>query len=80
MKDDGGAAFPSGGTELDHVEVNHDGSPKPIFKAIQGMSLRDYFAGQAIQNAPNNAFEFGPNAAWAYNVADAMLAERAKGE
>ena len=53
MKDDGGAAFPYGGTELDHVEVNPDGSPRPIFRAVSGMSLRDWFAGQALSGFAN---------------------------
>ena len=96
MKDDGGAAFPSGGTELDHVEVNPDGSPRPIFKAIPGMSLRDYFAGQALMGILSNS-EFEKDRkrmdkkfdddkqtkavmSVVYAFADAMLAERAKGD
>lgn len=45
-----------------------------------GMSLRDWFAGQALMviaihfNPPDNA----TTAKWAYTMADAMLAERAK--
>ena len=49
-----------------------------------GMSLRDYFAGQALigfitVNAPSKLDDPAPAFAWAaYHVADAMLAERAK--
>ncbi len=55
-------AFPQGGSTL------ADGR--------EGMSLRDWFAGQALvrmQGTPAKTAE------WAYKVADAMLAERAKG-
>ena len=72
--EDGGPAFPRAG---------YDG-PDNHQDFVEGMSLRDYFAGQALtgilgsrtgflidvgtQNAPG----------WAYQVADAMLAERTK--
>jgi hypothetical protein len=64
------AAFPLAWTEH-HVSVEN------------GMWLRDWFAGQAL------AMRFGPRgstasladmAAYAYQMADAMLAERAKQE
>ena len=46
-----------------------------------GMSLRDHFAAQALtgvlMTAPKNAPPVAC-AMWAYSVADAMLAERAK--
>lgn len=60
---DGGPAFPS---------LAHMSCP-------QGMSLRDWFAGQAaaglasIEDASNLKV-----AEWAYEVADAMLAARSK--
>lgn len=48
-----------------------------------GMSLRDYFAGQALIGlyADNDcdASSYDVNAASAYEQADAMLSERAKG-
>lgn len=80
-KPDGGAAFPcdieepyggaSGATRL----VRHD-----------GMSLRDYFAGQALQGIVTGfyhpRYHDGENGAktarHAYELADAMLAEREK--
>lgn len=41
-----------------------------------GMTLRDYFAGQALaMSQPDGPASL---ADWAYRVADAMLAERAK--
>ena len=52
----------------------------------RGMSLRDYFAGQALVAmgtwTPNHNSDFTPEQAKAircYQMADAMLAERAKG-
>lgn len=65
-KDDGGAAFPCG---------------VPGFEGSPGMSLRDWFAGQAVvgllqSRAVPNATMYAKDA---YRVADAMLAEREKG-
>lgn len=59
---DGGPAFP---VCTDFSRVN------------EGMSLRDWFAGQALSRL---AYEMGADAAAvdAYEYADAMLAERAK--
>lgn len=74
-KDDGGLAFPF----FDEKVMN---SPE------WGMSLRDYFAAKAMQiawkAAEDGYFESGEDsinadvAACAYQMADAMLAERAK--
>ncbi len=77
-KNDGGPAFPSQANNTDKFE---------------GMSLRDWFAGQAIigvlgayadPNARSRAKANGEGATHmaeaAYVIADAMLAERAKGE
>jgi hypothetical protein len=66
-KNDGGAAFP-----LPHTSntLRHD-----------GMSLRDYFAGQALTGmlTLTSAVQHPDMAAvWAYEQADAMLAERDK--
>ena len=81
-RDDGGPAFP-------HAWENSIQSG-----SFAGMSQRDYFAGQALSALsgwvpPIDAAEereYGAFAAmsmararWAYAVADAMLAERAKG-
>ena len=62
----GGAAFPHVSTHMDRT----------------GMTLRDYFAGQAITRFDLEEFaEYNPDeaAALAYRVADAMIAEREKG-
>lgn len=60
-QDDGGAAFPCA----------HD-------KWIQhGMTLRDYFAGQALTGLKYMVYD-EHTAAKAYALADAMLEERAK--
>jgi hypothetical protein len=67
MKDTGGWAFPA--QHFDLAEHEH------------GMTLRDYFAGQAMQGmlagreAPLTPHEW---ATCAYALADAMLAERSK--
>lgn len=44
------------------------------------MTLRDYFAGQALAGSLANTDAPTPEveAQWAYEIADAMLAERAK--
>ena len=67
-KDDGGQAFPPNGT---HPFVFHE-----------GMTLRDWFAGQAIMGllaCPGTSGEVPMFSQAAYKHADAMLAERAKG-
>lgn len=63
----GGFAFP--------VQMH---GPHPT---ILGMSLRDYFAGQALAGLladPNNVGHRGQNAESSYEFADAMIAERDK--
>lgn len=48
---------------------------------VSGMSLRDWFAGQALANVYTfNDGDPDKVAMWAYQVADAMLAARAKVE
>lgn len=65
---DGGPAFPV--TEAPYSPNNH------------GMSLRDWFAGQALAGllAQSSGTAFGSDhsigALWAYQMADAMLAAR----
>lgn len=70
---DGGVAFPS---DYDNRIVGQH----------EGMTLRDYFAGQAISSIPNRAWDHIEGAekrfaAWAnaaYKTADAMIAARGK--
>lgn len=72
--DDSGPAFP-----LAIPPENHAVYP--------GMSLRDYFAAAGLgamgpvfaEAAKNQTFGADSFAAWAYKIADAMLAEREKG-
>lgn len=52
-----------------------DGRPSDGY----GMTLRDWFAGQAISNPNLLALKREVAADYAYRMADAMLAERAKG-
>lgn len=69
--DDGGSAFPLAGSS-DYSYAPRD-----------GMSLRDWFAGMALQGfATNNGTDTpdGILAVWSYNVADAMLAARKESE
>ena len=66
--------------------INDGGPAFPAlseWKAPQGMSLRDHFAGLAMQAAATNpkgadGFTFEQRAEWAYAQADAMVAERAR--
>jgi hypothetical protein len=72
-KPDGGPAFPH------HFKALNG---ETMSKA-QGMSLRDYFAAEAMKSVLNQKDAHDgrewTNAAWiAYQVADAMLAERDK--
>ncbi len=69
-QDDGGPAFPGAW----HPEMGWSPTQMP-----SGMSLRDWFAGQALAG-----YRYGGDsrarsiAEWAYMLADAMLAEREK--
>ena len=66
MANDGGPAFPT------------DSSISPFIKSAPGMSLRDWFAGQALTKLACDFSHFTPEhaAKWAYRVADAMLEAR----
>ena len=74
-KNDGGPAFPA------EYDKHHDFQGKPYGTA--GMSLRDWFAGQALAGLLSSPFArkdvtWGDFTADAYDVADAMLAQRNK--
>lgn len=82
-KPDGGSAFPEIFTSGPRSGESHADT-----YSAGGMSLRDYFAGQALAGllACPRATNFGDiatdrdgNAKCAYAQADEMLAERAKG-
>ena len=64
---DGGPAFPKPGTD---AEIETCGSQR-------GMTLRDWFAGQALTSMETtDCTDYEEIAAEAYRIADAMLAER----
>ena len=65
---DGGPAFPFAATDQSNVKLQ-----------AQGMTLRDYFAGQALAGAMADhtwSSEKYQTAEWAYAIADAMLEAR----
>lgn len=69
---DGGPAFPS-------QRLGQDGLPES--EAVDGMSLRDYFAGQALSGLiahPESGDNADSQACASYIIADAMIAEREK--
>jgi hypothetical protein len=73
---DGGPAFPQSIAEINSgAAVSHD------FVDGVGMTLRDYFAGQALTSEwvdSSNSRDVEKLAATCYRIADAMLKERAK--
>lgn len=78
---DGGLAFP--GKRNQQVgkvsDFGFSDDDSPTFDDVEhpGMSLRDWFAGQALSNAYAHSETSPTDAAkWAYEVADAMLAVR----
>ena len=82
-RDNGGPAFPLDVAVGAIGEVYHSGD---MFPSAEGMSLRDWFAGQALAGIANgdNVASTGFDdviehlAVCAYKCADAMLKERAK--
>ncbi len=65
---DGGPAFPLMG------ESNHPDGGRYLFN--QGMTLRDYFAGQTLAADYMGDYDYAERAKAAYKAADAMLAAR----
>jgi len=65
----GGPAFP-----VPPRIHSYDNNPIP------GMTLRDWFAGQALSGMPADELARSPNgyAKYSYELADAMIAERSK--
>ena len=77
--DDGGPAFP------EHVAISPSGDIYGSNYFSAGMSVRDWFAGQALAGwlagLPVDAAVRAPNvASFAYEIADAMLAARKEGQ
>ena len=71
---DGGPAFPCPPIRW----TNKDGS-ESVAIMPEGMTLRDWFAGQALTSHWASDYSPMKAAEQAYKYADAMLAERAKG-
>jgi hypothetical protein len=74
MSDNGGPAFP----QNDRWESGYEGTIQ-VTKQVPGhpgMSLRDWFAGQAMLMCPTNSWEVSEAAKYCYALADAMLKER----
>jgi len=63
--------------------IKDGGSAFPVMYVSEGMTLRDYFAGQALVRILSSA-NFGDARDWlpdrAYGLADAMLAARNRGD
>jgi hypothetical protein len=89
---DGGPAFPVTDSQVLHriasqavlgMENGEDRDRayiKAVAEAAKGMSLRDYFAAAAMQGllAAETYSKHSSIANYSYDIADAMLAERAK--
>lgn len=84
---DGGPAFPTrsivGHSKRSDMRYSENCPGDPIFGDVGGMSLRDWFAGQAMQammtqDAAAQNWTDVKVAQWSYATADAMLAEREK--
>lgn len=90
-RNDGGTAFPMQDPQAIHAYAHaktSEGSAKTTderdqnyiaarAEAIGGMSLRDYFAGQVISTLLRDLYSAAA-AERAYEIADAMISERAK--
>lgn len=78
----GGPAFPYGPTKATHTPYEEGGGESEFTHGNEGMSLRDYFAGQALAGicANPNVDRMANIVAEAYKAADAMLAERERSE
>lgn len=70
MKDTGGQAFPVSFSNSDDIRE---------IQCLDGMTLRDYFAGQALLLAEKHLYVDKQGIAkCCYEIADAMIAERNK--
>lgn len=69
-------------TEKNRGEIDFRHEGKPTFQLHDGMTLRDWFAGQVAVNHMQlndhniNDYQARSTARWAYMVADAMLEAR----
>ena len=58
----------------------HPDAPYLSVEQGYGMTLRDYFAGQALASFTSGTRKAHEDAGKAYRIADAMLAERERGQ
>ncbi len=83
-KEDGGPAFPTKRErQMSEMDLGVNYSPDQMNIHIPGMSLRDWFAGMAMQGILSNPHESMSSdllivPKQAYQMADAMIAERNK--
>ena len=81
-KKNGGPAFPMSCFYEGAADEIQPPGEMPYEQELRGMSLRDWFAGMALAHpyAQGDDTHMNANkaAAWAYELADAMLAEREK--
>ena len=79
---DGGPAFPRPASEYEPNGMRTDGKIAAV--PFTGMTLRDYFAGKAMEGIIKSAMAFNaPKSSIAfdsYEIADAMLAARERKE
>jgi hypothetical protein len=83
-KDNGGPAFPS--EQMTGYISDGFQSPQPVWKTVGGLTVRDWFAGQALQGVLMGGGRKRPPsvsisewASWeAFDIADAMMKERSK--
>ena len=80
--DDGGPAFPHGEIVQDMLDEKGRFVGNRVLQASAGMTLRDWFAGQAlagILSEGGSPASYNEDAENAYSAADAMIAARKKG-
>jgi len=81
---DGGAAFPgeagSAGYGYEKMQMIDQNGNMQFVRLNQGMTLRDYFAAKAMQGMASQAEHWSQRdiPKMAYEIADAMIAERIK--
>ena len=80
-KDTGGQAFPCK-LKVSKPITEFKGSTDSfeIEEFYQGMTLRDYFAGQVVRTHPLNMYEYEAIASYCYKMADAMIELLESGE
>jgi hypothetical protein len=77
-KETGGSMYP--GRVFSHFRSNADcNGSEAVYMDSQGLTIRDFFAGQALNDSHANGWgKPEDQAKRAYAIADAMLAERSK--